>query len=251
MNVDITSLSQAKSASEEWRRYVAFLRRPVLPDRSSGWSGGSLRATLRMFELDVLAMGALGIVALIAVAAGFVPPGNALSELAWNAQTVALIVIAAPLLEELFFRGWLSGRPGAVASVLALFAGLMVAGSLIGSEADPSHQAFAGLLAIVALIAGLVLAVMLGRRPTMRWFQRLFPLFFWLSTVSFALVHLLNYAEGALAVLLPLVLPQFISGSIFGYARVRYGLWSSILLHVLHNAALVTIVTTAIALAPE
>lgn len=250
MNEDITSLSQAKSASGEWRHYLAFLRRPALPDRSRGWSGGSLRATLRMFGLDALAMGALGMVALMAVAAGFVPPGNALGELTWNAQTVALIVIAAPLLEEFFFRGWLSGRPGAVASVLVILGGSMVAGVMMAPEAPPSRQAWAAIVAVLTLIAGVVLAVALRHRRAMRWFQRLFPLFFWLSTASFALVHLLNYTEGALAVLLPLVLPQFISGSIFGYARVRYGLWSGILLHMLHNAALVAIVTTAIALSP-
>ena len=84
-----------------------------------------------------------------------------------------------------------------------------------------------------------MLAIILRKRAAWEWFTRAFPLFFWLSTASFALVHLLNYSEGSLATLLPLVLPQFIAGSIFGYARVTYGLWASMLLHVLHNGALV------------
>ena len=34
---------------------------------------------------------------------------------------------------------------------------------------------------------------------------------------------------------LALVVPQFIAGTIFGYARVQYGFWAGVLLHVLHN----------------
>ena len=74
-------------------------------------------------------------------------------------------------------------------------------------------------------------------RPAMGWFARVFPLFFWLSTAGFACVHLLNYDEGSLYVLLPLVLPQFVTGSILGYLRVNYGLWAAMLLHALHNGA--------------
>ena len=32
------------------------------------------------------------------------------------------------------------------------------------------------------------------------------------------------------------------AGSIFGFARVSYGLWASILLHMLHNATFVAMV---------
>ena len=36
--------------------------------------------------------------------------------------------------------------------------------------------------------------------------------------------------------LLPFVVPQTIAGLIFGFARVRYGMWANIALHGLSNA---------------
>src|SRR5690606_37132816 len=100
--------------------------------------------------------------------------------------------------------------------------------------------------AIALLVFFLGLAVVIlwrwRRRPAMGWFSRAFPLFFWLSTASFACVHLLNYDEGSLYVLLPLVLPQFVTGSILGYLRVHYGLWAAMLLHSLHNGGGIALV---------
>lgn len=83
--------------------------------------------------------------------------------------------------------------------------------------------------------------ILLRHRGPMAWFERLFPGFFWLATLSFALVHLANFDEGSLAILLPLVLPQFILGTMLGYVRVRIGLWAAILLHAAHNATAVSL----------
>ena len=52
----------------------------------------------------------------------------------------------------------------------------------------------------------------------------------------------------ALAVLLPLVSPQLVVGSILGYVRVHYGLWASMMLHGLHNGAAVGAVLLAVSL---
>ena len=58
---------------------------------------------------------------------------------------------------------------------------------------------------------------------------------FWLTVLMF----------GSLAILLPLVLPQFILGMLLGYVRVRIGLWSAILLHAAHNATALSIAALA------
>ncbi|MCB2085934.1 MAG: CPBP family intramembrane metalloprotease [Sphingomonadaceae bacterium] len=224
----------AATARSEWRSYLSFLKRPVLPERVTGIGAAAVKATLRLYLLDLLIMGGLILTALAAIAAGFVPPAHAMDDLEMTASLVFAIVIFAPLAEELLFRGWLSGRPGAVLSLLVLGAGVIAI--ILGSKAQPIAS---GLALIGALIAALVLAILLRKRAPWRWFARAFPIFFWLSTIAFALVHMLNYKEGSLATLLPLVIPQFIAGSIFGYARVRYGLWSNMLLHVLHNGTLV------------
>ena len=71
------------------------------------------------------------------------------------------------------------------------------------------------------------------------------PALFWLSTLGFSLVHLTNFPADQLATALPLVLPQFVTGTILGYARVHYGLWASVLLHMLHNGAIIALVLAA------
>lgn len=235
MFADPTSqLAPAASLRAEWSRLGSFLRRPALPARAARFSGRSLIAALRLAMLDLVLAGGLILLAMVATFAGLAPPDHALAEIAWTPQVVLAIVLLAPLLEELGFRGWLSGRPGAVLPVVSL--GVAIGVLLLAGK--DNALAAAGIAAL-AVIAAVVLAIILHKRPAWGWFTRMFPLFFWLSTASFALVHLLNYSEGSLATLLPLVLPQFIAGSIFGYARVTYGLWASILLHVLHNGALV------------
>ena len=62
------------------------------------------------------------------------------------------------------------------------------------------------------------------------------------ASLLFALAHLTNYTQGTALILLPLVVPQLIVGLILGYARVTYGLWSDILLHMLHNGLLIGLV---------
>ena len=78
----------------------------------------------------------------------------------------------------------------------------------------------------------------------MRWFAKAFPVFFWLSVLSFALVHLANFEEGG-AVLFVLVLPQFVLGTMLGYVRTRVGLWAAIALHAAHNATALGIASLA------
>lgn len=242
MNADPTSqLAPAPTLRAEWGRYRGFLRRPTLPQRAAPCSSARIVATLRLAALDLTLAGGLILLAMAATLGGFAPPTHALAGLGWTPQIVLAIVVLAPLMEELFFRGWLSGRPGAVWPVMLL--GIAAAALVLaGQENALTGAGVAG----SAVLAALALAIMLRKRPAWVWFSRGFPLFFWLSTTAFALVHLLNYAEGSLAMLLPLVLPQFIAGSIFGYARVTYGLWASMLLHVLHNGALVAGITLAL-----
>ena len=161
------------------------------------------------------------------------------------------MVIAAPLLEEIAFRGWLSGRPAHVFGLLAIVSALGSLVTLVAlSEATGVGVLFPA-MALVVFFLGLA-AVIFWQwrcRPAMGWFAKTFPLFYWLSTAGFACVHLLNFDEGSLYVLLPLVLPQFVTGSILGYLRVHYGLWAAMLLHALHNGTAMVLVLAGMLLA--
>lgn len=251
MTSETTSLGEANSAREEWQRYAAFIRLPRLPARAQPMSGASLRAVLRMLGLDFAMMAVLMALATLVVAAGVDLPQTALENIDLTLGIVALVVIGAPLLEEIAFRGWLSGRPGHVFGLLALVTAL---GSLVAMVALNQATGVGVLLPAVALpvfFLGLAAVILWRwrRRPAMGWFTRAFPLFFWLSTAGFACVHLLNYDEGSLYVLLPLVLPQFVTGSILGYLRVNYGLWAAMLLHALHNGTGMAVVLGGMLLA--
>ena len=219
---------------------LAFLTRPRLPERASGPGIAVLREVGRLYLLDIAIMAVLAVVALLVVTVGFDLPANQLEGLEFDAETIALIVIGAPVFEELAFRSWLSGRPG---HILAL---IVVAGGLIAAITfDDTRPIVAMVLAFASLIAGAMLLYWGRLRGPMRWFAAAFPVIFYLATLAFALVHLFNYTEGALYVLLPLVVPQFVAGALFGYARVQYGLWAAILLHALHNGGAVLLIVLA------
>jgi membrane protease YdiL (CAAX protease family) len=148
-------------------------------------------------------------------------------------------VLLAPLGEELVFRSWLSGRPAIIAFVLLALLGLgaLLPASMLVEDA-PARLALSGLGLAIGLIGAPLAAWLLLRRRVPPLFVRVFPLLFWASTLGFALVHLGNYAEGSLAILLPLVLPQFALGTMLGYLRVHHGLVPAIALHASHNAIL-------------
>lgn len=70
--------------------------------------------------------------------------------------------------------------------------------------------------------------------------NRGFPGVFYLFAVVFALVHLSNYgstlANINLFQMLLLVVPQFLAGLTFGYARMRMGFLNAVALHAAYNA---------------
>lgn len=227
----------APTIGAEWRRFAAFLKRPSLDVRTQ--SAQPFSVLLRIYALDMAIMLVLISLAGLAMLLGVELPETAIAGMEFTPVLVALVIIGAPVMEELMFRSWLSGRPAHVFAWLSLAAGFGVA-ALVGSEgALPSW-----LFVVAGVIGGVLALALLWRKPAMRWFAKLFPLFYWLSVLSFALVHLANFAEGG-AILLALVLPQFVLGSLLGYVRVRIGLWAAMVLHGVHNATALGIASLA------
>lgn len=95
-------------------------------------------------------------------------------------------------------------------------------------------------IAIVALCIGLVPVRLLNKIPTkdiLNFYKSRAIILFYSSAVIFALFHLSNFklhTSGVFVALL-LILPQFISGVIYGYVRVKNGISVSIALHAFHN----------------
>lgn len=238
MTGQVTSPSGVRWTPAAWREFGVFLRRPELPERVTGIRPAAIAGTLKLFALDLVLMAVLlGLVAL-AIGLGLHIPPNAIDKLKITPLLLAAIVILAPVSEEIVFRSWLSGRPGHVAAIVTLVVGLALP-IISGPQAHPILMF--GSFSIAAVLA-IALAFWLRKRRAMPHFSRHFAWFYFASALLFALAHLTNYTEGAALILLPLVVPQLIAGLIFGYARVTYGLWSDILLHMLHNTVLITLV---------
>ena len=238
MTGQATSLGLASWAPGEWRSFASFVRRPDLPDRATGPRLAAFGALLQLLVLDLLLMAVLigGLAGLTAL--GVRLPGHLLEDLELGPALIAFIVAGAPLGEELVFRGWLSGRPGHVGAFVTLLAAAVgvTAGRMLGLP----------LVGLAFLGAGAVVAIYLlwrkRGRPPMPFFARHFRWFYLGSALAFASIHLTNFTEGNAALLLPLTLPQLLLGLILGYARVSFGLWSSMLMHGLHNTLFIGLV---------
>ncbi len=69
-----------------------------------------------------------------------------------------------------------------------------------------------------------------------------FPYIFYMSAISFGVVHIFNYEHYSLLQLLPMIIPQIIGGLILGYVRLQFGLWSAIAMHAMSNGILVSLI---------
>ena len=241
----------SQSLTGEWRQYARFIRWPKLPQRATGFSPRVLTHVFRLYVLDIILMAVLVTAGFLIVALGFEFPENALEALDWNIGLILLVVAGAPIYEELIFRSWLSGRPGHLWALIAFVAGFLLTSAVAGGIglgfANPMHETGA-VSALSFVIAAILAAIALWRipaRPPYRWFATIFPLLFALSSLAFAAIHLLNYEDGSLKFLIPFVIPQLIAGTIFGFARVHYGLWAAVLLHVLHNGTAMLVILIA------
>jgi membrane protease YdiL (CAAX protease family) len=231
----MTAVVTSPQSAGTWARFGAFLRRTELPARSTGVRLSALPVLGKLFALDLLLMAALIATAATALALGLEMPAHVLDSVALTPALIALMLVGAPLGEEIVFRGWLSGRPGHVGAMLVLLA-TGIAFVLAGLFNPTPVNA---LIALAGIIAASVVLWRKRGRPPMAFFERHFRWFYFLSTFAFASVHLANFAEGNALILLPLTLPQLLLGLILGYVRVQFGLWAGVLLHAAHNSLFV------------
>ena len=234
MNAKPTSAGSPARLPAAWRRWGAFVRRPILPERADIGFAGGIKAIAPLLGLDLLIMALLIGALSLATKLGYHLPTHALDNMKLGGLLISLVVLGAPVIEETAFRGWLSGRPGHVAAILVLVAG--------GVWTAVHRMNVIGLVGMAAavVIAGALLWL-LRRRPPFAWFQNHFAWFFWGSALAFAALHLTNFAAAGPA-MFPLVLPQFVLALFLGYLRVTRGLWTSALMHMLHNAVFIGLV---------
>jgi len=218
---------------DEWRDFLHFLRKPTLTPRlpgarlGQGWRADWLAglSPLRLLQWALLLWGC-NLLFLGPIAAVATHLGGAQHRLLNMASIPWLhALLWAPLVEELLFRYGLRRPMQALwvvpAAAVALIYGIPWAAS--------------------ALLPALVVWLQIRKRA-MPWlwrktWRRAFGWVFYGASTLFALMHLLNFTlhQTPLWLLPLLVLPQWCTGLVLGWLRVRHGIGASMLLHALFN----------------
>lgn len=144
---------------------------------------------------------------------------------------------AAPLLEEIIFRGWQTGRPRAL-WLLACFVAF-VALAMGAQKLQPPVLAGALFALVVAALGGWWWLRKRQEPPAL--YLTAYPAIFWAVALVFAGVHLMNYPTASL-LSLPMVMPQLWAALLLGFTRQRIGLPAAMLQHATANAAAMALV---------
>lgn len=209
--------------------FLAFLRRPQVLIPSGLRAPGAGRRWLVVVALQVVGLALLLPLLQLWQKSFSLPAPDAFGGI--PAVWLPVIVVgAAPLLEELLFRGWQSGRPRAL---WLLVCALVTAGALLTAMHGGAPLA-AAIAVLLALLAAPIGWFGLRRKPTSARFAAAFRPIFYLGVAAFALPHLFNYPQISLLAL-PMVLPQAWAGLTLGYLRQRIGLIAAILAHAASN----------------
>lgn len=215
---------------------IAFLRHPSVLEPAGLRKPNEWRTlgALYLLHISVLLLIILPITSGVQALLELDPP-DAFDKIS-QAWLIPLTVVIAPVLEELAFRGWQSGRPRAL-----WLLGCTVTGS--GALAVVMHR-LAPPWTVAVLLATVAIAAlgwfMLRKRATPKLFRQAYPWVFWLVALGFAGVHILNYGSPSPLTVL-LVLPQFWAGIMLGFTRQRLGLGASMLQHAGANAAVMAL----------
>ena len=221
-----------------WAADIArFMARPSHVARPLAWGRAAALALVIVFAFD-MALDRLvsGLTAIWDTSAGFLPaPIQYDTTLA---QDLAEFLILAPVLEELAFRGWLTGRIAALRFALYGFAAMALLGGSLLVPADYAMQV--ALVGVGLAFAGLIHWSRTRTRDTAvpAWFSRHFNWIVWGSSALFGLIHLGNYEPLTSPLGLLVVLPQTIGGLLLAYTRTRLGLGAAMAHHAAYNAVL-------------
>jgi len=245
---------------DELRDFTHFVIRPTLgprlaPRRLGGqvaadWlsgfgSGRLLKWALFLWAINLIFLGPIAVAA--ATASG--------AEHRLNLQAIPWLqaLLWAPIVEELVFRYSLR-RIGHALWLVPVATGIMLAGP--------------GTTSILILLTVLLICWSPwygpGRMPSAQrsggrsWslrlrYRALFPWVFHAASLAFAGVHLHNFnlQQTGLWLLPLLVLPQWLTGLVLGWMRVRRGIGAAMLLHGLFNGGPLLLVWLLLRLAPE
>lgn len=217
-----------------------FLRKPGVHRTADQPRSRRLATGIWLFlaSLAVTAIFALLTLPLVLVAeAG---PSTALRQTFSNSllAVVVAVVIVGPLIEELIFRGWLTGTWRSLAGN-ALFLAIFYGGAALMSELDvgPAGVKSLGLVALGLAVVWLLRP--LGSRARVPGYDRIFPFLFWGQGIIFGLLHYQNFSAASPILAVMMTLPLIVCAWLWGYARIVLGIGGAVLLHAAYNVPVV------------
>lgn len=250
------SSSPPQRFKHELRDFLGFLRRPRLAPRTAGRRTGSGVAADWLSGLSVkrllqwaLLLWTINLVFLGPIAVMAAGAGGAQHRLNLDAIPWLQALLWAPVVEELVFRYGLRR----IAHIVWLLPAALVA-MLYG----PGWST--GLLLLAVLLICWRPGV--GRQYTPRqgrawrfmlWYRQGFPWVFYAASLAFAAVHLFNFNmhQTPLWLMPLLVLPQWLTGLVLGWLRIRRGIGAAMLLHALFNGGPLLIVWMILRWVPQ
>lgn len=229
--------------------FLSFLRRPT-PHQP--WDAALASRTALAFSLLILSFlvtAIFGLIALPIIVSTKPMMGESLKNVFDQSalSVIVSVVILGPLIEEMMFRGWLSGTVRTLMGT-ALFIGTIYGGAWFLKNFVPSVsgiQAQIG-LAIIGLSIFFALQRKSGEYPP-SWFKSVFPAIFWLQGIIFGGLHFANMSSSSILLPVLMTLPLIVCGWIWGYARVSLGFVAAWTLHMAYNIPAALAATTIIA----
>lgn len=217
--------------------FWTFLKCPTLEEREAARPilKPLLMVWLLIFAFATTAMFALLALPLLLVSQ--VAAGDNLEQVleASPFSILVALVLLGPLVEEMIFRGWLTGTVRAFLGT-AVFLGVFYGGAFVlgrlGDEPIPGAMQI-GVSALAFLLFLLILRYGPAFRPAS--YRHLFPYAFWLQGLVFGGLHFANLSGSSIVLPLLMTIPLVMCGWIFAYARVVAGFGGAWLLHALYN----------------
>lgn len=161
-------------------------------------------------------------------------------------------LVWAPVVEELTFRYALR-RPAMLWWFVPLMATILVQGA---GATSVMMAAVALLLALAPLWYPADYRWHWGWNASWRWRKRVsraYPWLFHAAALAFAAVHLYNFRLASLNLVLLslLVLPQWVTGLVLGWTRVKRGIGASMALHAIFNGGPLVLISLLLHFAPD
>ncbi|NRB59646.1 MAG: CPBP family intramembrane metalloprotease [Winogradskyella sp.] len=150
-----------------------------------------------------------------------------------------LAVIVYPVVEEFIFRYHLKAKK--IISLIIICLITMLSGYWLVKGFNLPSLLIKRIVLIAASIipAALIIFIYIKKLKTKQldtFYDKWFFIPFYMSVFAFALVHAFNFeVSGSAFLIIPFIIPMLISGMVLGYARIKYGMWANIALHVGFN----------------